>query len=401
MSAVDFANPEFLADPYPTYSRLRSRSAVHPMMPGVWLVAGYRLADQILRDARCGRNFALGVSRRYGTGMMAQPAFRMVGRFLLLMNPPEHTRLRTLLSKAFGIKQAGELRRLAAREAERLLQALRGRQEADLVSAFNYPLPIAVICKLLDLGLEDQSLFEQQTAALVKVLEFNPLSPLEVAAANDAAMVFDDFFRHVLRRRRDQPGSDLVSLLLRAEEGDDRLTEDEIIANVVLLFLAGHETTANQLGNLLWSLFRHPGELSRVRSHPALIPDAVDEGLRYQPSVHIAARGALEDFNIAGVDIRADDTIYINLGAANRDPEAFEQPDDFRLDRQRTGLKHLAFGGGVHYCLGARLARIELECGLASLLRGLPDLQLIEPDRQTWKPTVTIRGLTSLPARWR
>lgn len=292
MPPIDFASPEFLADPYPGYSRLRSSGPLLPLMPGVWLAGGYRAAERILRDRRFGRDFALGVARRYGTAMMDQPAFRMVGRFLLLMNPPEHTRLRSLLGKAFGVKQAAELRRLAAAEATRLLFSLAERREADLVTAFNYPLPIAVICTLLDLGMEDRPLFERQTAALVKVLDMNPLQPNAIAAANEAAAVFEGYFRDLLKQRRNRAGADLVSVLLRTEEDDERLSEDEIIANIVLLFLAGHETTANQLGNTLHTLSLHPHELAGLREDRSLIPGAVEECLRYQPAVHIAARGA-------------------------------------------------------------------------------------------------------------
>lgn len=399
MAPIDFTRPEFLADPYPTYSRLRALGPLLPMQPGVWLVTRYKAADRILRDSRFGRDFALGVSRRYGSGMMEQPAFRMVGRFLLLMNPPEHTRLRALLGRAFGVKQAADLRRLAAAEADRLVDGLAVHGGGDLVTDFNYPLPIAVICALLDLGQEDRVLFAHHTEALVKVLEFNPLNAQQIEEANEASQVFEDYFRELLCRRRRQPGSDLVSLLIRAEEGDDRLTEDEIVANIVLLFLAGHETTANQLGNALHTLFLHPEPLKQVRTDPSLIAAAVDECLRYQPAVHIAARGALEDMPLEEAEIQRGDTLYINLGSANRDPEVFEDPDRFQL-RSAAGPKHLAFGGGIHYCLGARLARIELECGLGVLLRRLSRLHLVEPAAQRWKPMLTIRGLQSLPAAW-
>jgi cytochrome P450 len=400
MPPIDFASPEFLADPYPSYARLRAMGPLVSMMPRVWLASRYRVAELILRDSRFGRDFATAVSLRYGPGIMEEPAFRMVSRFLLLMNPPEHTRLRALLSKAFGVKQAADLRRLAAAEAARLIDSLADRSEADLVTAFNYPLPIAVICSLLNLGLEDRSLFERETQALVKVLEINTLSAGEIADANAAARTFEAYFREVLRQRRSNPGSDLVSLLLLAEEGNDRLTEDEIIANITLLFLAGHETTANLLGNALFSLFRHPDELARLRADFALIPAAVNECLRYESSVHIAARAALEEVRIDGVDLRHGDVLYINLGAANRDPEAFDDADRFLIIRPDGTPKHLAFGGGIHYCMGARLARIELETGLEWLLRRLPDLRLLDSGPLRWKPTVTIRGLVSLPVAW-
>lgn len=397
---IDLASPDFLADPYPTYARLRDMGPLVPMAPGVWLVARFKVADAVLRNPGLGRDFASSAVRRYGPHIMDEPAFRMVGRFLLLMNPPEHTRLRTLLSKAFGVKQAAELRRLATTEAERLLEGLCGQRAADLVGAFNYPFPIAVICALMNLGQADRPLFERETQALVKVLEITPLNPAELAAANRAAELFEDYFRHLLAERRRAPGADLISLLLRAEEGTDRLSEDEIIANITLLFLAGHETTANMLGNALWSLFRHPAELAAVRADPELLPTAVDESLRYESSVHIAARTAFRDMVIEEFAVPAGGLIYVNLGAANRDGAIYADPDRFRLDRPPSEPKALAFGGGIHYCLGARLARIELECGLAAILRGLPGLRPDQPDSLRWKPTLTIRGLEALPVGW-
>lgn len=398
--SLDLTSPEFLADPYPAYTRLRAMGPLVPMGPGVWLAARYTVADAVLRDARFGRDFAASVERRYGPGIMDEPAFRMVGRFLLLMNPPEHTRLRVLLSKAFGVKQAAELRRLAAAEAERLLDGLIDTRSADLVTAFNYPLPIAVICALMNLGSADRPLFERETRALVQVLEITALSRDALDAANRAALVFEDYFRRLLAERRRAPGPDLVSLLLRAEEGADRLSEDEIIANITLLFLAGHETTANMLGNAVWSLFRHPEDWARVRREPGLLAAAVDESLRYEPAVHIAARTVFEAATVADVALAAGALIYVNLGAANRDAEVFEQPDRFQLGRPASEPKALAFGGGIHYCLGARLARIELECGLAALFRRLPALRIEQPHTLRWKPTLTIRGLDALPVSW-
>jgi cytochrome P450 len=316
------------------------------------------------------------------------------------MNPPEHTRLRTLLSKAFGVKQAADLRRLTVRATERLLGRLLDQSHADLVTAFNYPLPIAVICALLNLGEADQAPLQRETQALVKVLEISPLTRPEIADANAAAQVFGEYFRALLRERRRRPGADLVSLLLQTEQGDDRLTEDEIVANITLLFLAGHETTANMIGNALVTLFRHPAERARLCADASLLPAAVDECLRYEPSVHIAARSALVDLSIDGVLVRRGDLLYINLGSANRDSEVFDDPDRFVLGRPDAATKHLAFGGGIHYCLGARLARMELETALTGLFRRLPQLRLEHPELLRWKPTLTIRGLESLPAVW-
>ncbi len=365
------------------------------------MVTGFRMADRVLRDNRFGRNFALSVERRAGVSIMEHQAFRQVGRFLLLMNPPDHTRLRSLLGKAFSVRQAGDLRRLVTFETRRLLRQLRDHEQGDLVSEFNYPLPVAVICALLDLGLQDRAWLARQTSALLAVLELRTLSGEELTAADEAADAFEAFFRAELKQRRMRRGPDLMSRLLEAEQGDDGLTEDEIIANLVLLFLAGHETVANQLGNALLTLFRHPEQLARVRTDARLVPVAVEESLRYEPAVHIAARGATEELILENVCVHRDDTLYINLGSANRDESVFEAPEKFNLDRtEGDAPKGLAFGGGIHYCLGARLARIELEAGLSALVHGLPRLGLLEPEHPRWKTSLTIRGLEFLPAAW-
>jgi cytochrome P450 len=397
---INLNDPEFLSAPYPVYARLRAEAPVFPLMPGVWLVTRYGEADRILRDPRLGRDYLSGIARRYGPAALAEPAFQVANRFMLLMNPPEHTRLRGLVSKAFGVKQAPELRRLARREAEALVDGFVGQGRADLVTAFAYPLPVRVICALLDIRLEDSLEFQRETQALAKVFELSPISRSEIEAANHAAEVFDGYFRSVCRERRKNPGSDLISLLLQAEEGEQRLREDEIVANIILLFMAGHETTANMVGNALLALFRHPDQLALLRSNPALMPQAVNEALRYETSVHIAARSAMQDLDIGGTTIRRGDMVYVNLGAANRDPAAFGEPDAFLIRRPESARNPLSFGGGIHYCLGARLARIELETALETLFRRLPELRLPGLDRPRWKPTLTIRGLEALEACW-
>jgi len=393
-------SPAFFADPYPFYAKLRSETPICPLMPGIWLATRHEDANRVLRDPRFGKDFLAGVARRYGNDAVKEPAFQMVNRFMLLMNPPEHTRLRALVGKAFSVKQAPELRQLARRETHRLIDSFIDQRRTDLVKAFAYPLPVRVICALLDVRLEDSLQFLEDAQALVKVFELSPISPDEIAAANRAAQAFDGYFRAVCRERRKNPSNDLASLLLQAEEGEDRLSEDEIIANVALLFLAGHETTANMLGNALLTLFRHPDQLDLLRGNPSLLPQAVNECLRYETSVHIAARVAMQDISVGTVAIRRGDTVYINLGAANRDPAVFNEPERFLIERPESTQKPLSFGGGMHYCLGARLARIELETALDLLFRRLPKLQLENIDNPSWKPTITIRGLDYLLAHW-
>ncbi|WP_133718154.1 cytochrome P450 [Methylocaldum gracile] len=397
---INLDSPAFFADPYPFYAKLRSDAPICPLMSGIWLATRYQDANRILRDARFGKDFLAGVARRYGKEAVMEPAFQMVNRFMLLMNPPEHTRLRTLVSKAFGVKQAPELRYLAQRETHRLIDGFINSRRADLVNTFAYPLPVRIICALLDIHLEDSLRFLADTQALVKVFELSPIGADEIDAANRASHAFDRYFREICRERRKNPGNDLVSLLLQAEEGEDRLSEDEIIANMALLFLAGHETTANMIGNALLTLFRHPDQLDLLRGNPSLLPQAVNECLRYETSVHIAARVAMQDVAVGMVTIKQGETVYINLGAANRDPAVFKEPERFLIERAELPQKPLSFGGGMHYCLGARLARIELETALDALLRRLPELQLENIDHPSWKPTITIRGLAHLLARW-
>lgn len=391
---------EFVADPYPAYAHWRADRPVFPLNPGAWLVTRYRDADRLLRDPRLGKDFLTGMKWRYGRDMGEEPAFRIVNRFMLLMNPPAHTRLRALVGKAFGVRQAPDLRRLAQRAADDLADACLPLGQADLQTVFAYPLPVRTICALLDVELSHSLEFQQETQSLVKIFELAPMNAEEIEAANAAALRFETFFRDICRARRGKPGNDLVSLLLRAEEGGDRLSEDEIVANIVLLFVAGHETTSNMIGNALITLFRHPEQLAWLRRNLASIPQAVEECLRYETSVHIAARVARENLEIGDARIAAGDTLYIALGSANRDPEIFDEPERFWIERPAAAANSLSFGGGAHYCLGARLAKIELETALETLLRRFPNLRPEAPDRPEWKPTLTVRGLKTLPARW-
>jgi hypothetical protein len=395
----DFRSPAFISNPYPLYAQLRESAPVYPLGPQTWLITRYHDADNVLRDPRLGKDFPAVLARRYGRDMSEEPAFRIINAFLLLMNPPAHTRLRGLVSKAFSVRLATELRGLAQKIAEDLVDNWIDQGQADLVKVFNYPLTVRVICAMLAIELEHSLEFQTETQALIKTFELAPLTADELTAANSAALCFETFFRDICRQRRQQPGHDLVSLLLKAEEGGDRLSEDEIIANIVMLFIAGYETTANMLGNSLALLFQHPEPLAQLRATPSLLPKAVEECLRFDTSVQIAARVALQSVELNGVTIAEGDTLYLALGAANRDPAVFDQPDHFDINRPDHTLKTLSFGGGAHYCLGARLARIELETALETLFRRLPNLR-IQTDGLQWKPTFTVRGLESLPAAW-
>jgi cytochrome P450 len=392
---IDFRSPAFIDNPYPVYAELRKQAAVTPLSKLAWLVTGYKEADQVLRDPRLG-----ALASNDSPDATAEPAYRIRTNFLPFNNPPMHTRLRGLLSKSFSVRQANELRVLVQSVEDDLIDGWIGRGQADLVEVFNYPLTIRVICAMLDIEQAHSAALQTATSALVKTLEFSQLDPQELAAANAAALRFEAFFRDMCRERRHHRGNDLISLLLQAEEGSERMSEEEIIANIVFLFMAGHETTANMLGNALFLLFRHPEQLARLREQPSLMPKAVEECLRFESSVQITVRVALEPMEIGGVSIAVGESIYLALGAANRDPAVFEEPDRFDIDRPDATPKALSFGNGIHYCIGARLARMELESALETLFHRLPNLRIDNLDGLQWKPTFNLRGLQSLPATW-
>ena len=400
MQFSDFANPEFFADPYPTYARLRAEGGIVAIAPGIWLTGNYAIADSLLCDRRMGRAYDEGVRLRYGEQRRQDPVFQAYGRMLLLLNPPDHTRLRGLLMKVFNARQIAELRQLVQTLADELLDRVQAQGQADLVRDYALPLPMAVICSLLGVPATDGLLFSAAVNAMVKALDFVPMDVAQLAAANQATLQLQEYFGALLAERRRQPGHDLISLLLSAEDQGQRFADEEIIANIVLLFLAGHETTASMIGNSLIALHRHPHQLAELQADPALLPAAVAECLRYDGSVQLTMRAAQEDLSVAGHDIKQGQLVYISLGAANRDPQQFAEPDVLNIHRREQNGRQLTFGGGIHYCLGARLATVELEVALATLFRRLPNLQLTHLQQLNWYPRNTLRGVDSLLACW-
>ncbi len=320
----------------------------------------------------------------------------MTRRFLILMDPPDHTRLRQLASRAFSPRVSEAARPMIAKLADELLDRLEMAGSAELLSSYAYRLPVLVICRLLGVPAEDDVRFRRWVADMVVGLDVGGvLSKGALGRADAAAVAIDRYFRDLISQRRRQPQDDLLSTLIAAADGDDRFSEEELVAFATLLLAAGHETTANLIGNGLWHLFEHPDQLERFREadQPAR-SQAVEELLRYDSPVQMVQRATTAEVTIGTTTIPAGRAVMALLGAGNHDPERFADPD--RLDISRADCHPLSFGFGAHHCLGAPLARAEAEIALGHLLDRFPRLrpQIREP---RWRPTMVFRGLQSLP----
>jgi cytochrome P450 len=268
----------------------------------------------------------------------------------------------------------------------------------DLISDFAFRLPVTVICEMLGIPPEDHEMFFHGARTGGRLLDPVPLSRGEIEDANAGNLAQAEYFHELFELRRRQPGNDLTSELVQAEDEGGKLTNEELTANIILLFGAGHETTVNLIGNGLLALNRNPDQLRRLHSDPSLIGNAIEELLRYDSSVQLTGRTALEDVEVGGVALAKGESVLCLLGAANRDPAVYPDPD--RLDITRANIRPLSFGGGIHFCLGAQLARIEGEVAIATLLRRLPRLRLDDADHPEWRQTFVLRGLNRLPASW-
>ncbi|MDI1276126.1 cytochrome P450 [Methylobacter sp.] len=393
---LDLQSPEFIANPYPTYARLREQAPVYQLGPGAWLITRYLDVEHLLKSPLLNKDVPSMFNQRYGRDMNDEPVFRIHNNLWTLMDSPR----RKLVVKALNARKISEVRALVQKSAEKLLDEWVDLGLADLMNVFACPLPVQVICNMLDIELEQSLDFLAETKLMVKPGEPNLLTEAELDEANAAALRMEGFFREICRQKRKQPGEDLVSQLLVAEEDGERLNEDEIISNLIILFAAGYGTTANALCNILRLLFLYPEQRELLIAKPELLSNAVEEGLRFNSSAPITFRTAMESFEFNGVQIAVGDAIYLALDSANHDPEVFVDPDRFWIERPPTVKKSLAFGHGSHYCLGAKLGTIEVEVALETLFRRLPNLTIDNVDQLKWEPTWVLRGLESLPARW-
>ncbi len=391
-------SPEFIRDPYPVYRRIREFDPFWASPFSYRIVTRYKDVNAIMRDRRFVKDFIGRARRNYGDAAETEPVLRIVRRAMLTQDPPDHTRLRALVVKAFTARRIEDMRPHIQNIVDNALDRVERDGHMDVIADLAFRLPVTVICHMLGIPEDHIERFITGARMTGRAIEPIPMSRAEMDKANADQAVLREYFTALFELRRREPGDDLTTQLIQAEENGSQLTEDELIANILLLFVAGHETTVNLIGNGLLALYRNPDQLKLVRDRPALMPNAVEEFLRYDSSVQVTYRVAAEDMDMDGAAIKKNDSILCVLGAANRDPAAFDQPD--RLDVARRRINPLSFGGGIHHCLGAQLARIEGEVALSTLLRRLPGLTLDNLDQPEWRPSFVLRGLRALPARW-
>jgi pimeloyl-[acyl-carrier protein] synthase len=393
-------DPEVRQDPYPTFARLRSMGRVVPTDIGGWLLTRHAEVHSVLRDPRFSSNsrhqdnFEQFVELADAVGLT--DLLDLFGRVMLFADPPDHTRMRRIAGKAFTVRAVEDMRPRIASIVDAMLDAVDPDGGAELVEALAFPLPVTVISDLLGVPGADHEQLRAWTREAVKALD--PVDdPMVLFPAAQAMREMRVYFDHLVEERRQAPGPDLLSALIAAEDDGDRLSHDELLDTAILLFGAGHETTVNLISGGALNLLRHEAERERLHQDPSLISSAVEELLRFGPPVQLTARIATVDAEVAGQPVAKGTEVIAMIASANRDPDVFGDPE--RMDIGRTENRHLAFGGGIHHCLGAPLARIEGQEALGRLMARHPTLALAEPEIE-WKATSTLRGPAHLNVVW-
>jgi unspecific monooxygenase len=389
-------DPAFLADPYPALAELRAAGRVHRFEPtDQWLVPHHADVSALLRDRRLGRTYQHRFTHeefgRSAPPAEHEPFHTLNDHGMLDLEPPDHTRIRRLVSKAFTPRTVERLKPYVRALADELVSALADAGGGDLLRDVAEPLPVAVIAEMLGIPESERAPLRPWSADICGMYELNP-SEETAARAVRASVEFSAFLRELIAARRKEPGDDLVSGLIEAHDEGDRLTEQEMISTCVLLLNAGHEATVNATVNGWYALFRNPAQLRLLRADHSLVPSAVEELMRYDTPLQLFERWVLDDIEIDGTTIPRGAEIAMLFGSANHDPAVFDNPS--ALDLTRRDNPHISFSAGVHYCIGAPLARIELAASMGALLERTPTLRLAaEPVR---KPNFVIRGVEGL-----
>ncbi|MGH2527630.1 MAG: cytochrome P450 [Actinomycetota bacterium] len=392
-------DPAFIADPYPSYADLRDTAPVlYDEATDHWLVSRYEDVNALLRDRRFGRTYH-HIATHAEMGRLDEPEWHapfwnLIRAGILDMEPPDHTRVRRLVAKAFTPRYVEGLRPMVQRAMGSLVDGVDGMDEFDMLPTIAEPLPVTVIAEMLGVPEEDRHHLRPWSADICKMYELNP--PIESQRdAVRASTEFSDYLRDLSRVRRREPRDDLISALTQVVEEGEKLTEDELIGTCVLILNAGHEATVNSTLIGWWTLFRYPERLKELREDRSLLPTAVEELLRFDTPLQMFERWVLEPFELHGHEIHRGAELGLLFGSANRDPSVFDQPDE--LDLAREPNPHVTFGNGIHFCLGAPLGRLELQVSFATLMDRFPDLELVE--EPAWKPNYIIRGLAGLRVR--
>ncbi|KKK38634.1 cytochrome P450 [Mesobacillus campisalis] len=380
---------EFTRNPYPAYSKLRETDPIHrirfPDGQEGWLITQYEDAVEALKDPRIIKD----ASKLYGGSREYQSVFM---NNMLFSDPPDHKRLRGLVQKAFTPHMIAGMRGRIQEIADELLNEAAGKNKFDLINGFAFPLPIIVICEILGVPSEDRDKFRLWSNTLIEGSN-SEYAPQMFLHMNDFIQYLSLWFEKV----RLHPGLDLISQLIQAEDGGDQLTERELYGVVTLLIIAGHETTVNLIGNTVLALLEHPEQLKLLEKQPELIQNAIEEALRYNGPVEFStSRWAGENMEFKGVPFRKGDLVIVSLNSANHDPKQFKDPEVFEITRDKS--PHLAFGKGIHHCLGAPLARLEGEIAISSLIERFPEMRLaVGKDELVWRPGMIVRGVKELP----
>ena len=396
---IDLASPAFKANPYPTYARLRREAPVFRTRIGwrrdAWVVTRYADVAALLRDPRFAKD-PLAVRDGAGGGPWLPGFLRPLTRNMLDLDAPDHARLRALVQKAFTPRLVEALRPRVESLVDELLTAALREPRGELVSQLALPVPLTIIAELLGVPAADQPRFHRWSTRIV-----SGTPDIRALLVLPAVRSLFRYLRRLFAERRAEPRDDLITALVQAEEAGDRLSEDELLGMVFLLLAAGHETTVNLIGGGVLALLQHPGQLHRLRGDPSLAKTAVDELVRFTSPVELSTeRNAREELEIAGVTIRRGEMVLGAIGAANRDPEHFPDPDVLDLGREPN--RHLGFGLGAHFCLGAPLARLEAQVAIPALLARAPALRLgVAPEALRWRKHLFLRGLRELPVAFR
>ena len=382
--SYDPTSAGILSDPYDTYDRLRTQDPVHRMrLINGWVLTRYEDVDMVLRD-----------HRRFSKNDGREDEYRS----MLHHDPPDHTRLRSLVSKAFTPRAVRELHPRVQRIVDDLLNDLEGKDRFDIIESFAFPMPVTVIAEMLGVPAQDMDRFKDWSNDISLTIEPS-LREDQIRRVERASEELYAYFESIIEERRREPQDDMITALLNAENEGDRLTHEELLGTLVLLLVAGNETTRNLIGNGMRALLKHPDQLRKLRGNPDLLDSAINELLRYDSPVQLDGRLVHSDVDVAGHRIRAGQRILCAIGAANRDPSAFAEPE--KLDIERSESSHIAFGRGIHHCLGAPLAMLEARAAFSALLDRFSHIELVSDP--VYRKQVVLRGVEELwvEVEWR